>query len=82
MFVLSGSSYSCINMNSYYEHSLNYFAKIFVDNNLFVSPPKGPAVAPEPSLNLDTILQLRNLKGGSNFIVLYCSLRILLDSNF
>ena len=43
---LSGSSYSYIYMNSYYEHSLNYFAKIYLDNNLFVSPPKGPAAAP------------------------------------
>ena len=33
-------------------------------------------------LNLDTILQLRNLKGGSNFIDLYRSLRILLVLNF
>ena len=43
---LSGSSYSYTNMNSYYEHSLNNFAEIYVDNNPFVSTPKGPAAAP------------------------------------
>ena len=31
-------------MNSYCEHSLNYFAKIYVDNNLFISPHKGPVI--------------------------------------